>query len=121
MDNNIVKDKVLSMQQTIGIEREKINYIGSNLNHATSNIGDLKTFRTNFGKLINGVIPGEISSSKIVVVDNDKSITGLKNLDLTGEITKNGVSIGAGPVGPAGPAGPATSLTLQALPTSATQ
>ena len=102
MDN-----KVLSIQQNIGIEREKTNFMVSNINSVTSDIVDLKKFRTNIGNLINGVIPGEISSSKIVVVDNDKSITGLKNLDLTGEITKNGVSIGAGPVGPVGPVGPA--------------
>ena len=96
MDTNIVNDKVLAIQQNIGLEREKTNFIASNLWNVSSNVGDLKTFRAGFGKLINGVIPGEISSSKIVVVDSDKNLSGLNNLDITGEITKNGVSIGTG-------------------------
>ena len=31
MDNDIVKDKVLSIQQNIGLEREKTNFMVSNI------------------------------------------------------------------------------------------
>ena len=42
MDTNIVNDKVLAIQQNIGLEREKTNIIASNLNNVSSKLDDMQ-------------------------------------------------------------------------------
>ena len=110
-------NKLKNIRKSLQINTEQINFLSSNVNHLSStdrssddqSIIELNSWRNNVNSLLNGVIPGEVSESKILVSDENRDMVGFNNLQCD-QLTI-GTSVftpgAGGPQGPAGPAGPA--------------
>ena len=94
MDNSAthyqIADKVSSIQDNLGLDRERVNIISTNVNNLAmkdyafdKDIKSLSKWRSNVNTLLNGVVPGEVYESKAVIADENKDVTGFNNVGIT--------------------------------------